>query len=171
MEDRYCFIQNKEKAQLSHLQRMIDLIDLVLEKMIIQITKGNTNNENCFFPKEISPYLDINFKAFVHTLLKNEIFDVSCLVYSLDLVDKLVKSGFTLTKTNKLFVFYISLIISQKMIEDDRVSYKQLGEIILMPVCFLEAMEYEFLERISYSAFLSDEMYHRYLKFLYVSSL
>lgn len=160
------------QSSLSHLRKMIILIGEIMDSLEANSTRAYSGEDELYRRNSafnINPNRPINFQAFIHFLLSNDVFDVSCLIYSLALIDRLVVSGFKITKTNKSLVYYIALIISNKMIQDCSIALKQLAEIVKLQVEDIQAMEYEFLELIKYKTFISESSYLEYLKFVYFS--
>ena len=141
-------------------------IDNTLTEIISE--KKNSKNQNDIFSHARVPKIPLF--DYLLRIQKYTRFDNSTIIMALIYIDRVcIRKGLTLTNYNIHRLLFTSILISIKFNEDiiyDNLLYSKIGGI---PLAELNKLEQEFLKRIGFSLFVSEEVYKKYYTYLNIN--
>lgn len=140
----------------------------IIRLMSTVIENCMNTSSNCIPGKsEFDAEIQDNYtlEKYIHRIAKYTQAESYTLIYSLAVLDSFcLKSKVLLTKKNCFKLVLISLLISQKFLEDNILSHKDyalVGGVTLKELSILEAI---YLEAMDYKVNLSRQLYSEYVK-------
>lgn len=173
--DYYKYFNDKiEKKQIIHNTSSINnyktkenlaiIIPCLFKNLLCKNAELNLIVNTVF---DITSELNINFQDYIIRLMKHTDAESNSIIYALCLIDKLCDSNkLCLTYKNIHKVFFISLIISIKWLEDFTFSdkhYSKCGGISLKEYIVLES---SFIYLLDYKVQINDNKFDIYKKFI-----
>ena len=141
-------------------------IDNTLTEIISE--KKNSKNQNDIFSHARVPKIPLF--DYLLRIQKYTRIDNSTIIMALIYIDRVcIRKGLTLTNYNIHRLLFTSILISIKFNEDiiyDNLLYSKIGGI---PLAELNKLEQEFLKRIGFSLFVSEEVYKKYYTYLNIN--
>ena len=141
-------------------------IDNTLTQIISE--KKNSKNQNDIFSHGRVPKIPLF--DYLLRIQKYTRIDNSTIIMALIYIDRVcIRKGLTLTNYNIHRLLFTSILISIKFNEDiiyDNLLYSKIGGI---PLAELNKLEQEFLKRIGFSLFVSEEVYKKYYTYLHIN--
>lgn len=119
------------------------------------------DSENCdsTFLNRIDKY---DFNTFIKKFSKNFQLDENTLILSLMNLDKILKNNFIITEKNVGYLFYTSMVLSQKFYEDEPFDNNIYAKYVGISSNELMQLELEFLEMMGFNLFVPDENFFNY---------
>ena len=119
------------------------------------------DSENCdsTFLNKIDKY---DFNTFIKKFSKNFQLDENTLILSLMNLDKILKNNFIITEKNVGYLFYTSMVLSQKFYEDEPFDNNIYAKYVGISSNELMQLELEFLEMMGFNLFVPDENFFNY---------
>ena len=123
-------------------------------------SKDSENSDDTFLNK-MDQY---DFSTFIKKFSKNFQLDENTLILSLMHIDKILSKNFVITDKNVGYLFYTSMVVSQKFYEDEPIDNNIYAKYVGISAAELTQLELEFLEMLDYNLFVSDEKFYDYKK-------
>lgn len=147
------------RSSLLH-KRLLQIIPQVL----INITEGNLTvpyYQTQIFDKNFHSDFTYYFNRLAHYMKA----ETNTLIYSFILIDKLTESsGLSLTKDNISNIFFVSLVLSLKLLEDVIWNEEICCFVGGIPKDLYSLMERKFLELLDYQVYVSYEQFTLYYR-------
>ena len=125
------------------------------------IESKDSGNCDSTFLNKIDKY---DFNTFIKKFSNNFQLDENTLILSLMNLDKILKDNFIITEKNVGYLFYTSMVVSQKFYEDEPIDNNIYAKYVGISAAELTQLELEFLEMLDYNLFVSDEKFYDYKK-------
>ena len=155
---------NSNKNCSKTKERLIAIIPSLFKNIL---SKNGELNEKVNTIFDISSSLNINFQDYLLRLMKHTDAESNTIIYALSLLDALCDTNkICLTYKNIHKMFFISLILSVKLLEDFTFAdshYAKCGGVSLNEYLILESA---FLYLLDYKTFISEEKFYLYKKFI-----
>ena len=123
------------------------------------IESKDSGNCDSTFLNKIDKY---DFNTFIKKFSKNFQLDENTLILSLMNLDKILKDNFIITEKNVGYLFYTSMVVSQKFYEDEPFDNKIYAKYVGISSTELTQLELEFLEMMGFNLFVPEEKFFNY---------